>query len=76
MRFTDMLGNPVTQAAPATRAVSLPMPGGTLLMSLDGGSSRHLAGMHPDSYARMADPVPSRLFPHMESVRSDITRSG
>ncbi len=76
LQFTDMLGNPVAQAAPSTRAVSLPMPGGTLLMSLDGGSSRHLAGMHPDSHARMADPVPSRLFPHMEGVRSDITRSG
>ncbi|BEG75002.1 hypothetical protein HBIAX_02052 [Achromobacter xylosoxidans] len=76
LQFTDMLGNPVTQAAPSTRAVSLPMPGGTLLMSLDGGTARHLVGMHPDSYARMADPVPSRLFPHMEGVRSDITRSG
>lgn len=76
VRFTDMQGDLVTLVRPSTRAVTVPMPAGTLLMSLDGGSSSHLAGMHPDSYARMTDSLPSRLFPHMERVRSDITRSG
>lgn len=74
--FTDMLGNPVSLNVPSARAVMLPMPGGTLFMSLDGGSSRHLAGMHPDAYSRMTDGLPSRIFPDMGQVRSDITRSG
>lgn len=73
--FTDMLGNPVSLAAPASRAVTLPMPAGSLLISLDGGV-QHLAGMHPNAYALMQGGLLARLFPALAKVRTDITRSG
>lgn len=73
--FTDMLGNAVTLAAPADRVVTLPMPAGSLLMSLDGGV-QHLAGMHPTAYALMEDGLLARIFPAIAHVRTDITRSG
>lgn len=73
--FKDMLGNPVSLAAPAQRAVTLPMPAGSLLISLDGGA-QHLAGMHPNAYELMKDGLLARLFPATSAVRTDITRSG
>lgn len=75
IQFDDMLGNPVVLAEPTQRAVTLPMPAGSLLMSLDGGAE-HLAGMHPNAYGLMKDGLLARLFPRAASVRTDITRSG
>lgn len=73
--FTDMLGNPVPLAAPASRVVTLPMPAGSLLISLDGGA-QHLAGMHPNAHELMKDGLLARIFPALAAVRTDITRSG
>lgn len=73
--FTDMLGNRVTLAHTTKRAVTVPMPAGSLFMSLDGGAS-HLAGMHPTAYALMQESLLVRIFPQARQVRSDITRSG
>ncbi len=73
--FTDMLGNVVTLKASADRAVTLPMPAGSLLISLDGGA-QHLAGMHPNAYTLMKDGLLARVFPAIAGVRTDVTRSG
>ncbi|WP_256977530.1 ABC transporter substrate-binding protein [Bordetella genomosp. 10] len=73
--FRDMLGNTVTLAGPAQRAVTLPMPAGSLLMSLDRGPA-HLAGMHPNAHTYLARSVLAKAFPASVSVRADITRSG
>ncbi|MGB3435431.1 ABC transporter substrate-binding protein [Achromobacter sp.] len=73
--FQDMLGNPVSLPAPTQRAVTLPMPAGSLLISLDGGAE-HLAGMHPSAYGLMKDGLLARMFPATAAVRTDITRSG
>ncbi len=73
--FQDMLGNPVSLSAPSQRAVTLPMPAGSLLISLDGGAE-HLAGMHPSAYGLMKDGLLARIFPATAQVRTDITRSG
>lgn len=73
--FNDMLGNPVSLPAPTQRAVTLPMPAGSLLISLDGGAE-HLAGMHPNAYELMKDGLLARIFPATGAVRTDITRSG
>lgn len=73
--FNDMLGNAVSLPAPVQRAVTLPMPAGSLLMSLDGGAD-HLAGMHPNAFALMKDGLLARIFPATARVRTDVTRSG
>lgn len=73
--FQDMLGNAVSLPAPTQRAVTLPMPAGSLLVSLDGGAE-HLAGMHPSAYGLMKDGLLERIFPATRAVRTDITRSG
>lgn len=73
--FEDMLGNSVNLPAPTQRAVTLPMPAGSLLISLDGGAG-HLAGMHPNAYELMKDGLLASLFPATARVRSDITRGG
>lgn len=73
--FTDMAGHSVTLAAPVQRAVTLPMPAGSLLISLDGGA-QHLAGMHPNAFALMKDGILAQMFPATAQVRTDVTRSG
>lgn len=73
--LTDMLGKPVTLTGPARRAVTLPMPAGSLMMSLDQGPA-HLAGMHPNAHAYLLHSVLVRAFPSSVSVRHDVTRSG
>lgn len=73
--FHDMLGNAVSLPAASQRAVTLPMPAGSLLISLDGGAA-HLAGMHPNAQALMRDGLLARMFPATARVRTDITRSG
>lgn len=75
IQFTDMLGNTVQLAGPSQRAVTLPMPAASLLMSLDGGP-KHLAGMHPNAYGVMKGGLLARLFPATAHLRTDITRSG
>ncbi|CAB3738667.1 corrinoid ABC transporter substrate-binding protein [Achromobacter denitrificans] len=73
--FNDMLGNAVSLPAPTQRAVTLPMPAGSLLISLDGGVA-HLAGMHPNAHELMRDGPLARIFPAIAAVRTDVTRSG
>ncbi|MEN4922763.1 ABC transporter substrate-binding protein [Achromobacter spanius] len=73
--FNDMSGNAVNLPAPTQRAVTLPMPAGSLLISLDGGA-QHLAGMHPSAYGLIKDGLLARMFPATAAVRTDVTRSG
>lgn len=73
--FDDMLGKRVALQRPTARAVTVPMPAGSLLMSLDHGPA-HLAGMHPSAHALMRDGLLARIYPEALAVRADITRSG
>lgn len=71
----DMLGQRVELAEPVMRSVTLPMPAGSMFLSL-AGDPRRLAGMHPDAHAYMRQGLLARLFPATGHVRSDVTRSG
>lgn len=73
--LTDMLGNRVTLVKPVTKSVTLPMPAGSLFMSLDGGV-QHLAGMHPDAKRLVSQSLLARIYPDALRVRADITQSG
>lgn len=71
----DMLGQPVALAGPVQRAVTLPMPAGSMFLSL-AGDARRLAGMHPDAHAFMQQGLLARIFPDSGRIRADVTRSG
>lgn len=71
----DMLGQPVELAGPVQRAVTLPMPAGSLYLSLAGDPAR-LAGMHPDAHGFMRQGLQARIFPAGSRIRADVTRSG
>lgn len=75
IEMQDMLGQPVILAAPVQRAVTLPMPAGSMYLSLAGDTAR-LAGMHPDAHAFMRQGLLARIFPASNSIRADVTRSG
>ncbi len=73
--LTDMQERKIELAHPVKKAVSMPMPAASLFISLD-ESSKHLAGMHPDSYRYIQHGILGRIFPDALQVRRDITRSG
>lgn len=73
--LTDMLGQRLELSRRVQRVVTVPMPAGSLHMSLDHGPAR-LAGMHPNAHAQMRSGLLSRIYPAAQAVRADITRSG
>lgn len=73
--FQDMQGSPIVLEQASTRAVTLPMPAGSMWLSL-ARDPRKLHGMHPDSYTHMRQGLLARMFPGAQYIRADVTRSG
>jgi iron complex transport system substrate-binding protein len=72
---TDQRGKSVHLASPAKRIVAIPKPMASVIIALDGGTSR-LVAIHPAARKSIKEGFLNRIFPEALSIRSDITRGG
>jgi iron complex transport system substrate-binding protein len=73
--FKDMQGNAVHLKQSTRKVVTFPMPAGSLLMSIDGGT-QHLAAMHPDAKKLISEGLLAAIYKDVMTVRSDIAQAG
>lgn len=72
---TDQRGKTVRLPAPAERIATIPMPAASMLVATDGKAKRLIA-MNPASMSVVREGLLGKLYPALETVRTDIVRGG
>jgi iron complex transport system substrate-binding protein len=67
----DQRGTTVRLAAPPQRVVAIPIPSASMVIAVDGATTR-LAGMHPSARAAVQEAILGRIFPEALRIRSDM----
>lgn len=75
IKLTDMNQRSVHLNGPVKRAIVIPIPASSLLISLDKGSDR-LAGIHPFAKVAAEQGMLSKMFPAVASLPSDTVGHG
>ncbi len=73
--FVDQYGRTVTLARPATRVVTIPKPAPSMLVAVDGSSSK-LIGMNPQSKSALLEGILGRFFPEMKDIPTNMIGAG
>ncbi|ANI28553.1 ABC transporter substrate-binding protein [Yersinia entomophaga] len=73
--FIDMNQRAVSLLEPVKRAVVIPIPAASLLVSLD-RSTQRLAGIHPFAKVAAQEGMLSRMFPEIDLLPSDTVGAG
>lgn len=70
---TDQRGHTLVLTQPVARVVTIPIPMASMVIALDGGTSR-LVGMHPSSQQSVQEGVLGTLFPQALDIRTDVVQ--
>lgn len=71
LSVTDMAGRPLSLDRPAERIVTIPIPGASIAIAVD-GSARRLVGMHQSSKDAVLGSVLGEFYPEARSIPSDV----
>jgi len=70
--LTDQGGRTVTLPKAAERIASIPIPMGSTIIAMDGGTGK-LVGMNPTAKSAIVEGVLGKIFPEAKDIPSDIT---
>jgi len=71
----DMTGRPLEFDKPAERVITIPIPGASIVIAVDGGTAR-LVGMHESSMQAVLESILGEFFPEAKQIASDVVVAG